>query len=214
MTRTSIRTFFSSIHLIPSHCLLAFLGSLILGFGLYNVHSLSGVTEGGVLGLTLLLQHWLSISPALSGFVLNAACYVIGWRTLGKEFICYSFLSSAGFSISYRICEYLGPLWPELAGEPLLAAILGALFVGISVGLCVRMGGAPTGDDALAMSLSHVAHINIRWVYLVMDLVVLGLSLTYIPVARIAYSLLSVILSGQIVGWMQWTPKHKLSQRS
>lgn len=207
MTRINLRTFFSSIHLIPIHCLLAFLGSVILGFGLYNIHSLSGVTEGGVLGLTLLLQHWFSISPALSGFVLNAVCYVIGWRTLGKEFICYSFLASAGFSLTYRVCEHLGPLWPGLADAPLCAAILGAIFVGVSVGICVRVGGAPTGDDALAMSLSHIAHINIRWVYLVMDLMVLCLSLTYIPISKIAYSLLSVILSGQIVGWMQWTPK-------
>ena len=29
------------------------IGSAILAFGLYNVHSISSVTEGGVLGLTL-----------------------------------------------------------------------------------------------------------------------------------------------------------------
>ena len=46
--------------------LLSLLGSGVLAFGLYNVHSLSGVTEGGALGLTLLLQHWLGISPAWS----------------------------------------------------------------------------------------------------------------------------------------------------
>ena len=39
------------------------LGSMIQAFGLYNVHSCSGVTEGGVLGLTLLLTQWLDISP-------------------------------------------------------------------------------------------------------------------------------------------------------
>ena len=36
-------------------CVMALLGSAILAFGLYNVHAFSGVTEGGVLGLTLLL---------------------------------------------------------------------------------------------------------------------------------------------------------------
>ena len=35
------------------------------------------------------------------------------------------------------------------------------------------------------------------------DLIVLGLSLTYIPVRRIGYSLLTVILSGQLIGLMQ-----------
>ena len=58
----------------PTECAMALLGSGILAFGLYHVHSLSGVTEGGVLGMTLLLHHWFGISPAVSGFVMNAAC--------------------------------------------------------------------------------------------------------------------------------------------
>jgi hypothetical protein len=40
----------------------------------------------------------------------------------------------------------------------------------------------------------------------VTDLTVLGLSLTYIPLSRLWYSLLTVILSGQIVGWIQHIP--------
>ena len=36
--------------------------------------------------------------------------------------------------------------------------------------------------------------------YLVEDLIVLTLSLSYIPLRRIAYSLLTVILSGQLIG--------------
>ena len=41
-------------------------GSFILAFGLYNIHSQSGVTEGGVLGLILLLDHWFGLSPSIS----------------------------------------------------------------------------------------------------------------------------------------------------
>ena len=37
----------------------------------------------------------------------------------------------------------------QIADKPLLAAVVGALFVGIGAGVCVRIGGAPGGDDAL-----------------------------------------------------------------
>ncbi len=37
------------------------IGSAILAFGLYHVHSQSNVTEGGALGATLLIQHWFHI---------------------------------------------------------------------------------------------------------------------------------------------------------
>jgi len=89
---------------------------------------------------------------------------------------------------------------------PLLAAVLGALFIGIGAGICVRCGGATSGDDALAMSLSKVTRVPIQWIYLISDLTVLGLSLTYLPLKNILPSLLTVVLSGQIIGWIQKIP--------
>ena len=47
-----------------SNCLILLLGSVIQAFGIYNIHALSNVTEGGVLGLTLLLKYWFEISAA------------------------------------------------------------------------------------------------------------------------------------------------------
>lgn len=196
------------LYLIPedikvNYCLIAILSSAMLAFGLYNVHSISGVTEGGVLGLTLLLEYWFKISPATSGFVLNTICYILGWKLLGKTFIFYSFIASAGFSISYGIFEMFDPLFPQLAQMPFVAAIIGALFVGVSAGLCVKIGGAPGGDDALAMSISKVTHMDIQWAYMLCDIVVLGLSLSYIPLSKIIYSFITVTISGQIIGIIQ-----------
>ena len=190
-------------HLRKGKCALALLGSAILAFGLYHVHSLSGVTEGGVLGMTLLLNHWFHISPAVSGMVLNIACYALGWRTLGKDFIGYSIVAGGGFSLFYAIFEQFPPLWPQLAQHPLVAALVGAMFVGVGVGISVRAGGAPGGDDALAMSLSQIFGWNIQWAYLISDLVVLALSASYIPLSRLGYSLLTVMLSGQLIGLVQ-----------
>lgn len=189
--------------------LISLLGSFILAFGIYHIHSVSAVTEGGVLGLALLLDHWFDLSPALSGLVFNALCYLLGWKLLGKRFLAYSAIAAAGFSVFYRLLECFPPLFPQIAEVPLLAAILGACFVGVGVGLCVRMGGAPTGDDALAMSLSTALRCKIQWIYLLSDLSVLLLSATYIPWQRLGYSLFTVLLSGQIIGWLQFKGKNK-----
>ena len=95
---------------------------------------------------------------------------------------------------------------------PLTASVAGALFIGIGAGLCVRSGGATSGDDALAMSLTHLTKIDIQWIYLASDLLVLTLSLSYIPFRRIIYSLLTVILSGQIIGLIQKIPVKKIQE--
>ena len=195
-----------------SCCLMAFFSSACQAFGMYNIHALSDITEGGVLGLTLLLDRWANLSPAISGFLLNAACYALGWRTLGRGFLALSLMASAGFSLGYAICECFPPVCPQIARYPLAAAILGAAFIGIGAGLCVRAGGATTGDDALAMSISHRLGVDIQWIYLVSDLTVLLLSLSYIPARKILYSLLTVVLSGQIIGLIQKIP-HKNSEK-
>ena len=185
------------------NCIVAVIGSCILAFGMYNIHSVSDITEGGTLGLTLLIQYMFDISPAVSGFVLNCLCYILGFRTFGKKFLVYSFVSAVAFSVFYRLFELFPPLWQDIYRYPLLASVSGAVFVGIGVGACVAVGGATCGDDALAMSLSKIMKINIRWVYLVTDLSVLGLSLVYIPFNRIIFSLITVVLSGQIIGYIQ-----------
>ena len=187
----------------PGACATALFGSAFLAFGLYHVHSFSGVTEGGVLGMTLLLKHWFDISPAISGLVMNLLCYAVGAKVLGKEFIFYSIVATAGFSGSYKLWEQFPPLWPQLYEMPLLAALAGAVFVGIGAGLCVRVGGAPSGDDALAMGLSQLLHKKIQWIYLMSDLVVLVLSASYIPWNRLGYSILTVLISGQLIGFVQ-----------
>ena len=186
--------------LSPKKILLSLSGALILAFGIYNIHSLAPVTEGGVLGLTLLLQHWFSITPAVTSIILTVICYLVGIKALGKEFIIYSVFSGGGFSVFYAILERFPPVYPQIAEYPVIAAIVGAVFVGVGVGLCVRAGGAPTGDDALAMSLSAKTGIKIQWVYFITDISVLLLSLTYIPLNEILYSLLTVVISGQIIG--------------
>ena len=191
------------IKIKAERCILALLGSIILGFGIYNIHSLSGVTEGGALGLTLLFDNWWGISPAITSAIINIICYAVGIRTFGRDFIVYSLISTLGFSGSYAIFERFPRVFPALAEMPLLAALIGAIFVGVGVGLAVRAGGAPTGDDALAMSLGKIFKIKIEWIYLVTDLLVLALSLTYIPLRNIIYSLLTVVISGRLVGLIQ-----------
>ena len=183
--------------------LLALLGALIQAVGLCNIHAFANVTEGGVLGATLLIEHWFLLSPAVSALVLNALCYLFGWRTLGKEFLIYSAICSGAYSLFYALLEPYAPLFPAIIASPFWSAIVGALFIGIGAGLGVRIGGATCGDDALAMALSRLTKIDIQWIYLISDGLVILLSATYIPLPKLGWSLLTVVLSGQIIGWIQ-----------
>ncbi|MEG1913018.1 MAG: YitT family protein, partial [Cloacibacillus sp.] len=69
--------------------------------------------------------------------------------------------------------------------------------------LIVRQGGSGGGDDALALTISHVTKWNIARAYLITDILVLTLSLSYIPFSRIGFSLVTVTVSSLLIGFIQ-----------
>ena len=179
------------------------LGVMIATFGIHNIHQQTGITEGGVIGLMLFLEHWLGISPAFITPVLDLTCYLLAFKYLGGRFIKISALSTLSVSLFYKLWEQFPPMLPDLSGHPLMAALAGALFVGVGVGIIVRQGESSGGDDALALTISRVSGWRLARCYLFTDLVVLFLSLSYIPVNRIAFSLITVTLSSWLIDRVQ-----------
>lgn len=179
--------------------LLVILGASILAFGSYNLNYQNDVTEGGVLGLILLLQKLYAISPSITSVIVDFSLFLVGMKFFGKKFLFLSFLSTATFSITYRIWESIGFIVPNLENNMILAAILSGVAVGLGVGLVVRVGAASGGDDVLAILGSKFSRLKIHHMYYLMDAVVLALSLTYISLDRIVYSIIAVLVSGTLI---------------
>lgn len=179
------------------------LGAMICSFGIHNIHQRTNITEGGVIGMMLLIDHWLHLSPAYITPVLDASCYLLAFKILGGNFIKMSLISTSCISLFYKLWEQFPPMLPDLSGHPLIAAVLGGLFVGVGVGLIVRQGGSSGGDDALALVIAHLTHWRLSLSYLFTDLTVLALSLSYIPVRRIVFSLVTVTISSYLIDWIK-----------
>lgn len=179
------------------------LGAAILSFGIHNIHERTDITEGGVLGLMLLINEWLGISPAYVTPVIDIICYGLALRYLGFSFIKWSAVSTIFVSGFYKVWERFPYMIPDLSASPLIAAILGGIFVGVGVGIIVRMGGSSGGDDALALSISRLTGWRLSRSYLLTDVTVLLLSLSYIPVTRIVFSLITVSISSFLIDIIQ-----------
>ena len=178
-------------------------GAAICTFGIHNIHSQTGITEGGVIGMTLFANKWFHIPKGLVTPILDLSCYLLAFRFLGGKFIRISVISTLFVSLFYDLWEQFPYMLPDLSDYPLAAALLGGVFVGIGVGLSVRQGGSSGGDDALALSISRGTGWRLSRAYLFTDLVVLGLSLSYIPVIRIAFSVVTVMLSSLLIDFVQ-----------
>lgn len=69
------------------------LGTAILSFGIHNIHQRTAITEGGIIGLVLLINHWLGVPASVASPLLDAASYALAFKFLG-----WDFLLSAGWA--------------------------------------------------------------------------------------------------------------------
>ena len=170
------------------------LGTAILSFGIHNIHQRTAITEGGIIGLVLLINHWLGVPASVASPLLDAASYALAFKFLGWDFLLSAGVASVSLAGFYRIWECLPPMLPDLTPWPLVAALLG----GVSSG----------GDDALALVIHKLTGWRLSRAYLFTDLTVLFASLSYIPFRRIAFSLVTVTVSSLLIDFIkEWQPK-------
>lgn len=176
------------------------LGCAIMAFGVINVHEPSQITEGGVLGLSLLLKKVFGLNLSYASPVLDGLCYALGFSMLGKRFLKKSAVATIAFSVLYAVFNRMGPVLPSLYDAPFIAAIAGGIFIGCGCGIAVTAGGCAGGDDALAMVISKKLKWPISRAYLFTDFVVLGLSLSYIAPSRLIFSFMTTVVSSYLIG--------------
>lgn len=171
-----------------------------MSFTIVNIHIPAKITEGGTLGLTLLLYKVFGLDPAILNPLFDLICFAIGFSLFGRLFIKRTLFASIVFATTYKLFLWTGPILPTLYNYPLIAAIVGGIGIGVGCGLVIAQGGASGGDDALALVISKKMKIGISKAYLGADIVILLLSLIYIPFGRIFFSLITTTISSVLVG--------------
>ena len=87
----------------PGRIAVIMLGTAILSFGIHNIHQRAAITEGGVIGLVLLLNHWLGIPASIASPLLDFICYALAFKFLGLDFILTAAVASVSLAGFYRL---------------------------------------------------------------------------------------------------------------
>ncbi len=175
----------------------ALLGSAILAFGTNYIYANSHIPEGGIIGVCLIIEHFSGIHPSISNIVITFFCYILAWRLMGTKYILNASIATIGFSVFYAIFSSpaLDSLVPSMAEYPLLAALIGAIFVEVGTGIAHRSGSAPSGEQALTMAIVKRGGLNFGWILFIRDFTILSLSIVmYDDKIQGLYSVIYAIL--------------------
>ncbi len=177
------------------------LGNMVMAFSLVNIHIQANITEGGGIGLAILVNKMFGLNPAITSFVFDTSLYALGFILLERGFLRRALVSTVIFSMFYSFFFNMGPVLPSLADNPILAATLGGMMIGIGCGLVVTRGGVTGGDDCYALILSSKTTVSLSKAYFISDAIVLAASaLIYLPLANVVISLYSTVISSFIIG--------------
>ena len=164
-------------------------GTSIYAFGLVYLNIANHLAEGGVSGITLILRALFGIDPAYSTLLINIPLILIGGKILGKRSLAYTVLGTVSLSAFLWIWQRV-PLQINLQHDLLIVSLLAGLIAGTGSGLVYRMGGTTGGSDIIARILEKNYGISMGRSLLVLDVIVLLASLTYIDLKRMMYTLI------------------------
>lgn len=177
-------------------------GCALYAFGLVTVNIANNLAEGGITGITLLIRYWWHIDPAYSTIILNIPLIVAGYRFLGKRALAYTIYGTAMLSIWLWLWQRL-PVSLNISHDLFIAGVLAGLFGGIGSGLIYRVGGTTGGSDVIARILEKQTGTPMGRSLLVFDIVVLAISLSYLTLERMMYTLLASYVFSRIVDFVQ-----------
>lgn len=178
------------------------LGCCLYGLGLAVVNIPNNLAEGGVTGITLIIRALLKIDPAFSTIAINIPLILIGYRFLGKRALIYTIYGTFMLSFWLYVWQRV-PISLDIHHDMFIAGILAGLAGGFGSGVVYRFGGTTGGTDVIARIFEKRRGIPMGRTLFALDAVVLTISLCYIDVLHMMYTLLAAYVFSRIVTFTQ-----------
>ncbi|WP_136606165.1 YitT family protein [Paenibacillus dokdonensis] len=183
------------------------LGAAIYAFGLLYFIIPNQLMEGGVTGVTVLLNYAFSIPPALSTLILNIPLFLLGWKILGSKQMVYTGVGIASLTFFLWLFEkminagWISPFQTER--DYILASLYAGVTLGVGLGIVFRFGGTTGGSDIVARICNRKFGWSMGQVILGIDIIIIGASLFFIPREKILYTFVAVFISSKVIDFIQ-----------
>jgi len=169
------------------------IGSLFVAISINFFISSHSLSFGGVTGLSLIVREIFGIPINVFYFILSLSLLLIGGIKKGKDFFLKTLFATIAISFIFI------PLTKNIQVEShiIVAAICGAVFLGLGVGIILRHGGSTSGPDLIAALFKE--KIPEKFTMLIIDGVIFISGLIVFGPNNL-YSIIIIVLTPLTVG--------------
>lgn len=172
---------------------LVLIGNAIYALGIVLFVLPGNLLMGGTTGIALFLNHYMNIS--ISNFVLlfNITMFIIGYFILGKKFAFKTLVSTFCYPLILKLFEHIFD-GVVLTNDILLNTLFAGLFIGVAIGLVVKVGASTGGMDIPPLVLNKLFRIPVSISMYFFDCLILLGQFSFSNTERLLYGIVLIFI--------------------
>lgn len=190
-----MRKKYSKVFKFASRVFFMALGSVLASIALEIFLIPNNVIDGGITGISIILNHLTKIPLGAFIFILNVPFLIVGYKQIGKTFTLSTLFSLIILSTGVTI---LHPV-ERITQDILLASVFGGILLGIGVGLIIRNGGSLDGTEVVAIILDRRTGFSIGEIVMFFNLFILSSAGIVFGWDRAMYSLIAYFIAFKVI---------------
>lgn len=174
-------------------------GAVIAAFSLEEFLIPSTILDGGITGVSIILNQLLGKGIGIFIIVLNIPFFLLGLKQLGWRFLVRGVYSIVLFSVMLEVFHDL----PQVTSEPLLGVVFGGVTLGAGVGTVLRYGGCLDGTEIVAMLISKKTDFSVGQIIFGINIIIYAIAGILFGWDRALYSLLTYFISFKVIDMVE-----------
>jgi uncharacterized membrane-anchored protein YitT (DUF2179 family) len=181
-----------------ANALLMVAGVLAAGMGLKGFLLSSHFIDGGVTGVSMLLDRVTPVPLAVWLPVVNLPFVLLGFHQIGAGFAARSAIAITALAGVLAWVPY-----PDVTHDSLLTAVFGGVFLGAGIGLAMRGSAVLDGTEIAALLIGR-RNIGVRVgdVILAFNVVLFLVAMTVLGVEAALYSILTYVAAARTLDFV------------
>ncbi|SMO49359.1 YitT family protein [Solitalea koreensis] len=177
--------------------LLILAGIFSAAFGLESYLIPNGFIDGGVTGISLLVNSVTGLPLSILIFLFNIPFIIMGYHQIGKKFALKTLLAIIGLALVLIFVKF-----PIITTDKLLISIFGGFFLGGGIGLAVRGGCVIDGTEILAVFITRKSVLTIGDTILVINIIIFTVAAFILSIETAMYSILTYISASKTIDFI------------
>ncbi len=173
------------------------LGVTSAGFGLKGFLLPNHFLDGGVMGISLLVNLITEINLSLLVIVINLPFIIIGYTQVSKFF---AFKTMIAITLLALVLYYVQ--FPIITSDKLLIAFFGGFFLGSGIGLSIRGGSVIDGTEVLAIYSSRKTTLTVGDIILVFNIIIFSAAAYIMDIETALYAILTYGVASKTVDFV------------